>query len=416
MCGGGGLGFREGFRSLASSPSSRDASDLRDYRSHQAIYIAVTSQETWASQLHVETGDIAILASSSSLYHQALVDEDVGDGRRAESTPQLVSDERTTGRLPEPRPINSNAEFGHKRPSSIPPRVSSILSQARLPKRASTQTATNTASTSMSIDARKTSEKDWKYVSEGGATIVFSYIGPQSEDLTGMVLRLRKAKLADLEDVVASQDEDKEYNAEVDDSTVSFQARVTSRLVPPANLPKLVPCRVSFSLLSSLSNASAKIRPSKRNSTDAIDTRKRRAVLATDLIGFESGSNGATPRSFAVEIKPKWAFSPNPNYLSPQTRDVKTRHSRFVMHSYYRTYSGHSKPEAESTYDPLDLFSGEAPRIEKAVTSLWDSWVRSSGSANNLKIFIGGKTVDPASVGTVAHEIHEPRAQFVLSY
>src|SRR5258708_6482561 len=42
-------------------------------------------------------------------------------------------------------------------------------------------------------DATKTSPSDWKYVSEGGATIVFSYAGPPHPDFAHTVLRLRKS-------------------------------------------------------------------------------------------------------------------------------------------------------------------------------------------------------------------------------
>lgn len=251
----------------------------------------------------------------------------------------------------------------------------------------------------MTLDARVTSGDDWSYVSEGGATMVFSYVGRQSEDFSGMVLRLRKAPLSDLQDVGPSLSEDGEYAVEPDDPSIAFQMRVTSRLLPPEHLPRLAACRVSYNLLSSLSDSSALSRPSDRSLKDTIDTRRRRAVLATDLVGFEGAEEGIEPRRFAVEIKPKWAFLPNPKYLSPELRDVKTRYSRFVMHSYYRSVSKtDDDPNTElSTYNPLDLFSGKEERIKLAVESLWDSWISSGGSANNLKIFVGGKTLSPSS-------------------
>lgn len=249
----------------------------------------------------------------------------------------------------------------------------------------------------MSLDARATSSDDWRYVSEGGATMVFSYIGSQSEDFSGMVLRLRKAHLSDLQNVGPSLSEDEEYAAELDDPTIAFQMHVTSRLLPPEHLPRLLACRVSYDLLSSLSRTSALLRPAERSLKDTIDARRRRAVLATDLVGFGKSEADSAPRSFAVEIKPKWAFLPNPTYLSPDLRDVKTKYSRFVMHSHYRSVSktDDDSNAGLSTYDPLDLFSRKEERIKLAVESLWDSWISSGGSTNNLKVFVGGKTISP---------------------
>lgn len=243
----------------------------------------------------------------------------------------------------------------------------------------------------MLVDARKTTATDWRYVSEGGATIVFSYTGAES-DPGGMVLRLRKAPVVEIESIqppTNAQAEDSEFSAEPDDPTILFQSRVTSHLVPPAHLPRLVSCRVSHALLSSLSVLSNSLRPPERTRKDAIDTRKRRAVLATDLIGHDA-------LSFAVEIKPKWAFLPNTAFLSPETRDVKAKYGRFVMHSYYRTTEDDKDQDATSTYDPLELFSGDEKRVRTAVEALWDSWVDSGGAANNLKIFIAGKTIRPS--------------------
>jgi inositol-pentakisphosphate 2-kinase len=46
-------------------------------------------------------------------------------------------------------------------------------------------------------------------------------------------------------------------------------------------------------------------------------------------------------------------------------------------------------------YCPLDLFSPNPQRIYKAATSLWNSWIESNASINNLRIFIDGEIVKP---------------------
>lgn len=49
-------------------------------------------------------------------------------------------------------------------------------------------------------------------------------------------------------------------------------------------------------------------------------------------------------------------------------------------------------------YCPLDLFSGRRERIQHAIRSLWQGWVASDASANNLKIFASGKFIKPQDV------------------
>ena len=51
-----------------------------------------------------------------------------------------------------------------------------------------------------------------------------------------------------------------------------------------------------------------------------------------------------------------------------------------------------------SEYCPLDLFSGDETRIVKAIHALWDGWISSNATANNLKIFARGKFLEPSEV------------------
>jgi inositol-pentakisphosphate 2-kinase len=67
------------------------------------------------------------------------------------------------------------------------------------------------------------------------------------------------------------------------------------------------------------------------------------------------------------------------------------------MHSQLRA----QKNKEETTdYCPLDLFSGDKSRILKAIHSLWDAWVASNATVNNLKIFARGQFVTPSEVST----------------
>lgn len=82
-------------------------------------------------------------------------------------------------------------------------------------------------------------------------------------------------------------------------------------------------------------------------------------------------------------------------HLSEETRDVKTKYCRFCMHSHQKVQAGET---AALGYCPLDLFSRNETRIRKAVTALWDAWVESNGTVNNLKIFVDGKMALPSDV------------------
>ena len=219
--------------------------------------------------------------------------------------------------------------------------------------------------------------------------MVFSYIGTHNPQFSGMVIRLRKAPRKDTTHEDDARDgrieDDAEYDAEEDDPSIAFQSKVISLLVPPKYLPFLESCRVNQAWLTRLAALAEPSRLVDRTLKDTIDTNKRRAVLATDLVG------GA---GWAVEIKPKWAFLPNPKYLSPETRKVKTSHSRFVMHTHYRAVKGDATPI--TSYDPLDLFSEDQDRITIAIEALWDAWIASGGTLNNLKIFVEGRLITPS--------------------
>jgi inositol-pentakisphosphate 2-kinase len=134
-------------------------------------------------------------------------------------------------------------------------------------------------------DVSSTSPEDWIYISEGGATIVFSYVGQPREDFTGTVVRLRKAPRTISADKPPAPALNDDGGDEPDDPSVAFQARVSSRLVPAEHLPRMEVCLVTRTWLESLVGVSENLRPLKRREADGIDVFKRKAVLATDLVG-----------------------------------------------------------------------------------------------------------------------------------
>ena len=144
------------------------------------------------------------------------------------------------------------------------------------------------------LDVTSTSPTHWKYISEGGSSIVFSYVGPASADFDGTALRLRKAPHDALTEPL-SEDQQVE---DPDDPTIVFQREVIERLLPEEFLPCLEAVHVNRAWLEGLARLTEERRPAERRAKDAIDTRKRKAVLATDLVGG---------KGFAVEIKVSFA-------------------------------------------------------------------------------------------------------------
>ncbi|KAI8989753.1 inositol-pentakisphosphate 2-kinase [Trametes punicea] len=244
----------------------------------------------------------------------------------------------------------------------------------------------------------QTSPHDWKYISEGGSSIVFSYAGPPRPQFDGTALRLRKRPVPAREEQCAQVGEGLRVTAEEedpaedpDDPTIVFQRTVIERLLSPAHLPRLHAVRVGRAWLDELAAIAEPLRPLERRAVDRIDTDRRKAVLATDLVGGDG---------WAVEIKPKWGFLPAPTHLSPATRPLKTRTCRFCMHAHLKstrgTGTGTDAVAAALGYCPLDLFSREPARVRRALHALWDAWIGSGGAVNNLRVFVRGRAVRPS--------------------
>jgi inositol-pentakisphosphate 2-kinase len=65
------------------------------------------------------------------------------------------------------------------------------------------------------------------------------------------------------------------------------------------------------------------------------------------------------------------------------------------MHSHFKARQGLT---VVTGYCPLDLYSGDEPRVRKALSGLWDAWVDSNGTLNNFRVFVRGKKIHPAQV------------------
>ena len=119
----------------------------------------------------------------------------------------------------------------------------------------------------MAFSLSQTSPSEWKYISEGAATLVFSYNGPHHPILTGKVLRLRKAPREG-------------HHSVSDDNPVAFQQSVVSRLLDPSYLPDLQTILLQADWVEALSIHHESFRPQERRSTSVIDCSRQIGVLA----------------------------------------------------------------------------------------------------------------------------------------
>ncbi|KAJ3042859.1 Inositol-pentakisphosphate 2-kinase [Rhizophlyctis rosea] len=85
--------------------------------------------------------------------------------------------------------------------------------------------------------------------------------------------------------------------------------------------------------------------------------------------------------SFAIELKPKWGFLPDPSAISPSTQ-IKLRTCRYCMHQQYKARKDDS--HTVSNFCPLDVYSGDSTRVKAAFEELC------SNPQNNLRFFVDG--------------------------
>ncbi|TFY82194.1 hypothetical protein EWM64_g1818 [Hericium alpestre] len=210
---------------------------------------------------------------------------------------------------------------------------------------------------SIPLSASTTSPSDWKYISEGGATIVFSYQGSTDTRFDGTVLRLRKSA-GNTQHFTPSSGPTTPGadDEEPDDPMIEFQQKIIARLIPEEYLVCMHVIHLERLWLEAFAQLHESERPSERRLADSIDLTRCKGVLATDLVGSEG---------CVVEIKSK------------------------------------GDPAAVD-YCPLDLFSGTSERVTKATHGLWDSWMQSGGAVNNLRIFSDGKMLKPSDDDDVA--------------
>lgn len=142
----------------------------------------------------------------------------------------------------------------------------------------------------MLSSATTTAPSDWSYVSEGGATIVFSFIGDAAfhSNFQGQVLRLLKTSRTSPVFLV------NQTLPNENEPTLPFYRTVIERLIPSENLPRLASVHVDRVWLHAMADYHESARPSARTGKDGIDVTRTSALIATDVIGHSG---------LSVEIK-----------------------------------------------------------------------------------------------------------------
>jgi inositol-pentakisphosphate 2-kinase len=220
---------------------------------------------------------------------------------------------------------------------------------------------------------------NWKYLSEGGMHVIF-----QSTTNGRLLLRVSKELVAI-------------HNCDCNE--LSNSSTTTSRIVPLSNDPvqKLICHALSpYADLPEPVQLDAQFRKDLLNQTHPNAKHKYAPIgffLRNYRITNENQSHNVHEQCVSVEIKPKagyWTISP----LAAGT--AKYRVTRFVLQqNLYKSGSlikdwmkkdnNGSSSFRKSAYDPLDLFSDDFDKIQKAIQSLMEC------PQNNFKIWCGQK-------------------------
>jgi hypothetical protein len=251
----------------------------------------------------------------------------------------------------------------------------------------------------------------WRYRWEGAMNIVVAYCGPDAQ-LQGSVLRLRKRSADFSADDFAPppMEESFAFLCEMVEPRIAcFGCRACggdgtgghaagASLCSSELLVRGALVEVAEPFLCELSRMCAPHRPAARTHRD-LETASRRGWLLPDLSyiphslleGCGTNSPARRPLALSVEIKPKSCVLPRLALVKPQ-HAIKSRVSRFRMMQTTKLKTG--KVPCASNYDPMDLFSSQEERVEKALADLLDQ------PQNNLYLR--------------AYRVHEARARRAL--
>lgn len=214
----------------------------------------------------------------------------------------------------------------------------------------------------------------WTYHAEGAANILVRYVGPHMwpfyNTLGGeevMVLRIPKKIHAS--DVRQVPDAD------------TFLSQVLVHVLPSSSLPcmrRLDMDDTWLPFLQALAEKCEPARPMYRKSAEGMD-------MSTPHIWMMRDDSRPLPESrLVVEIKPKCGFLPT----LPTTRyPCKASLPKYHIQKLYQLGQKAKGTNTQTWYNPLDLFSGDVRRVQRAVDALLDDWMHDTG---HLHLFVDG--------------------------
>lgn len=250
---------------------------------------------------------------------------------------------------------------------------------------------------------------DWKYVGEGGKHAIFVYRprdgASERLEWVGLLLRIDKVDIARAAATDGAIGYDGLLRVPPDSHRSGFQELVYSRLRPYIDLPERIVLNWKFVSNLRTTTLDDDSIPDRRRHNWSTEVKSDEGVtgkytpIGNLLNDYRLSSSGCRDRSVSIEIKPKAGYKA----ISPlvrQGRIGKYTQPRFeLMQRLYcegrltKDWMDSSDgPFRTSTYDPLDLFSGDAVRVRRALDCLI------SYPQNNLKIWVGDKLVLGAGV------------------
>ncbi|EST09149.2 Inositol-pentakisphosphate 2-kinase [Kalmanozyma brasiliensis GHG001] len=257
-------------------------------------------------------------------------------------------------------------------------------------------------SNDLSISIADINPAEWKYHAEGGKNVLLSFDpagssapgqSPLATTTCTFALRIPKSLPTDA-DTADDEEEAEQFTHSI----------VEPLLGNPSVLPRCIKIPVITArdrdIIDTLSARIEMQRPATRRSRPArIRSEALSCIYAVEDVTAPILASSSSQGVLSVEIKPKWGFLPRIDSLPPSSSNVeiKGRYSRYRMHRVAKHSAAQpmSKEHFEQLYDPLDLYSQDPKRKQKAVAALYKDWQETNGKTNNLRLFWNGAVVAP---------------------
>ncbi|EIW73448.1 hypothetical protein TREMEDRAFT_24841, partial [Tremella mesenterica DSM 1558] len=235
----------------------------------------------------------------------------------------------------------------------------------------------------------ETTVTEWEYRGEGKAHIIFGYVGLNTF-YRGKAIRIKK-QLNEKEEEV-----EKVWKKEL------------RRLIDPQYLlrEKKVVVRREW-VKDVLKRAEGRSEKRKAEWDGGVFEVNKEGEMEVDLVDDLRTGVGEVEQGekvVVIEIKPKWGFLPNPQHIHPaEAAPIKSQNCRFCMHQYLRD------PTLihQGRYCPIDLFSGDEVKMQKALEGLVKLWKSTGGVGNNWRMFVGQEIINPGDLSKLVSNTPE---------